>query len=189
MHITWLTRSSEWCIRFMTVFPAPRNIFLLFSALHGLLWCIRTFISEAIRTKIFFCLTFLTGVFDIVYRNYLLYKFLNTFLFILIDIFMLYRCMKSLRWYNILTRQRVSTKYKISVYLCKQTYQSEELRKTITCLTWLLHFIIIDHLSRCMRIKAANNVIVSTKLCTELLSLCFNTDNTCTSSFVVFKYK
>ena len=126
-----------------------------------------------------------------VYRNYLLYKWYVwiPFLFILIDMFMLYRCMKSLRWYNILTRQRVSTKYKISVYLCKQTYQSEELRKTITCLTWLLHFIIIDHLSRCMRIKAANNVIVSTKLGTELLSLCFNTDNTCTSSFVVFKYK
>ena len=115
MHITWLTRSSDWYIRFMTVSPALRNIFLLFSALHGFLWCIRTFISEAIRTKLFFFLYLSQECLILWYRNYLLYK---RYVWIPLYLFYSIRYLKSFRCFNILTRQRVSNKvYKIRLLM------------------------------------------------------------------------
>ena len=51
---------------------------------------------------------------------------LKTFLCVLVNISMFIRCLKSLRCYKVLIRQHV--------YECIQTYQTEELQKSITSL-------------------------------------------------------
>ena len=111
MHITLLTRSGDWYIRFVTVsrlFGTSFFCFLPFVASYDAFELLN---SRSFGQNHFFLIS-LTGVFDIVISKlpFIQSVCLNTSLFILINMFMLYRYLNSLRCYNILTRQRVSNK-------------------------------------------------------------------------------
>ena len=109
-----------------------------------------------------FFLISLTGVIDIVISKlpFIQTVCLNTSLFILNNMFMLYRYLKSLRCYNILTRQRVSNKVHCigNPFINANQFTDRKSSKGQSPVWHDLHFIIIDHVSRCMRIKAANNM-------------------------------